>query len=61
MKESRLNYKVFKKHDKYKGSDSEDKFLHYHNKNKTSQKNKEIRDIDRAIRTKDYKSLMEDE
>lgn len=62
MKESRLNYKASKQHDKYKGFDyDETKSHHYNSKSKAGRKNKEVRNIERAIRTKDLKALMEDE
>lgn len=62
MKESRLNYKAAKQHDKYKGFDyDETKSHHYNSKSKASRKNKEVRNMERAIRTKDLRALMEDE
>jgi hypothetical protein len=62
MKESRLNYKATKKHDKYKGFEYDDpKSHHYNSKSRASQKNKEVRNIERAIRMKDMRALMENE
>lgn len=61
MKESRLNYKATKKHDKYKGFEYDERSHHYNSKSKATQKNKEVRNIERAIRMKDMRALMEDE
>lgn len=57
MKESRVNYKAKRP----KGYDSFDgeKLHHDSSRYKTQQRNKEVRNIDRAIRTKDYRALLE--
>lgn len=62
MKESRLNYKVTKQRTKYYTNDFDtDKSFYNENKNKTGRKNKEVRNMERAIKSKDFKALMEDD
>lgn len=57
MKDSRVNYKAKRP----KGYDSLDgeKSHHFSSRNKMQQRNKEVKSIDRAIRTKDYRALLE--
>jgi len=57
MKESRLNYKV-KRPKSFKDFDSERE--HHANKSRMDKRNQEVRNIDRAIKTKDIKALLED-
>jgi hypothetical protein len=58
MKESRLNYKA--KRPKGFDSYSDEKNHHTSSRSKTQQREREVRNIDRAIRTKDLRVLMED-
>lgn len=61
MKESRLNYKVTKQRNKYYTSDFDTDRSHYIDNKKAGRRNKEVRNIERAIRSKDFKALMEDD
>lgn len=58
MKDSRLNYKV--KRPKNKDFEGE-RVSHYANRHKIEQRNKEVRDIDKIIRTRDYKALLQED
>lgn len=57
MKESRMSYKA-ERPKGYRGFE-EEKLHHTSSRYKTEQRNKEVRNIDRAIRTKDYKALLD--
>lgn len=59
MKESRLTYKA-KRPTKGFESYSDERNHHISSRSKTQQREREVRTIDRAIRTKDLRSLMED-
>ncbi len=57
MKDSRANYKA--KRPKNNDGRDGDKSHHESSRYKMHQRNKEVRSIDRAIRTKDYRTLLE--
>jgi hypothetical protein len=57
MKDSRINYKA-KRPKGYDGFDNE-RTHHVNSRSKMQQKSKEVKTIDRAIRTKDLRALLE--
>jgi hypothetical protein len=58
MKESRLNYQV--KRPKVSNGGDGEKQHHVSSRSKMEIRQREVRKLDRAIRSKDYRALLED-